>query len=283
MKISHCITILYTLFIVGCNPQAATHEQPATVQDSMPYFSEQVQDSFHVSVQLPVEYTDSTAHQYPLVVLLDANFFFPMLAPVLHQYEKAGLLPPLILVGVGYASWEAMDTLRQRDYLFPEALPSDEMKTEGGGERFLGFLNEELIPYIQQTYRTTSNHRTLLGHSFGGYFPLFALLHQAGQGRHDFQHFVAASPTLWYHDFYLNRLPEQLKESSAPDSVHIFLSVGAKEDATWAIGPVQNLAQSLEEAGLEHVQLDRRVYPYADHMDVALVSFIQSLQSFYAP
>lgn len=176
-----------------------------------------------------------------------------------------------------------MDTLRQRDYLYPEALPSDEMTTEGGGQRYLSFLSEELAPHLQQSYRVKAKQRTLLGHSFGGYFPLFALSAQAAQGSDAFQNFVAASPTLWYHDFYLNRLPEQLKNTAGMDSLHVWMSVGAREDSTWAIQPVLDLAQKLEDANLEHIQLHTRIYPDADHMDVALPSFIQGLRTFYQP
>lgn len=282
MNIRNVIAILFVLWGYACAPHDnATRRQPETLQEQLPFFSEHVRDSFYLSIQKPLEYADSTAHHYPLVYLLDANFFFPMLAPVLHQYEKAGLLPPLILVGIGYASWEAMDTLRQRDYLYPEALPSDEMTTQGGGQRYLSFVQQELMPHIQQLYRVKPGQTTLLGHSFGGYFPLFALSEQAAQGRSDFQNFVAASPTLWYHDFYLNRLPEQLKNTAATGSLRVLISVGAREDSTWSVQPVLDLAKSFEEADLDHVHLDTRIYPYADHMEVALPSFIQGLQSFY--
>lgn len=92
--------IALLLLAFACSPQNSTEEQTSSLRESMPFFSQHVQDSFHLSVQKPLEYADSTAQQYPVVYLLDANFYFPMLAPVLHQYEKAGLLPPLILVGM---------------------------------------------------------------------------------------------------------------------------------------------------------------------------------------
>ncbi|PWU03539.1 MAG: hypothetical protein C5B52_03210, partial [Bacteroidetes bacterium] len=77
-------------------------------------YSKSVGDTFVISIQLPENYNSDSNKKYPTVYLLDANFYFPMMASVFREYEKAGLLPPLILVGIGYKSFELMDSLRQR-------------------------------------------------------------------------------------------------------------------------------------------------------------------------
>lgn len=164
-----------------------------------------------------------------------------------------------------------MDSLRQRDYLFPKALPSDEMITEGGGQQFAKFLSEELISHIDGQYRTKPDKRTLLGHSFGGYFSLYALLYQIEKRRSDYHHFVAASPTLWYHDFYLKQLPDQLKKASISDSLSLFLSVGSMEDTTWSINPVLGLSKNLDTLGITQMHFTSQVYNSLDHMDVGLL------------
>ncbi len=232
-----------------------------------------------MQIQLPLEYADSTTKRYPVVVVLDGNFHFPMLAASVRQYEKAGLLAPVILVGVGYRSFIEMDSLRVRDYLYPAALPSDELKASGGGERFRQFLSRELMPSIDSTYRTSSHNRTLLGHSFGGYFALYTLLSQAKSKTHTFQNFVAASPSVWYNNFYLNQLPAQLGTVNKADSVRLLLSVGGQEDSQWAIKPVEALLTSLKQTN--RVGLDGGVYSQLGHMDTGQLSFLKGLQSFY--
>ncbi|GAB4016384.1 hypothetical protein GCM10028773_09340 [Spirosoma koreense] len=233
----------------------------------------------YVQTQLPLEYDDSLGKHYPVVVILDGNFHFPMLAASVHQYEKAGLLSPLILVGVGYKSFKDMDSLRVRDYLYPAALPSDELKAPGGGEPFRQFLSQELLPSIDSAYRTTSQNRTLLGHSFGGYFALYTLLSQTKHKTHDFQNFVAASPSLWYHNFYLNQLPTQLSTLSQADSVRLFLSVGGQENPQWDIKPVQALTTSIKQTS--KLGLAGGVYNQLGHMDTGQLSFLKGLQYFY--
>jgi predicted alpha/beta superfamily hydrolase len=270
---------LLCLALYGCQPKTSPTNHPATDTTPRAVYSKAVQDSLYVQTQLPLEYSDSSTKRYPVVVVLDANFHFPMLAASVRQYEKAGLLPPLIVVGVGYQSFATMDSLRERDYLYPAALPSDELKAPGGGESFRQFLSRELLPAIDSTYRTTTQNRTLLGHSFGGYFALYTLLNQANRKIRDFQNFVAASPSVWYHNFYLNQLPAQLNTLSRADSVRLFLTVGGQENAQWDVKPVQNLTTAIQKTG--NVGLAGGVYTQLGHMDTGQLSFVKGLQYFY--
>lgn len=116
-----------------CKDVKHTHEdKPLVSIHRFTAYSNTIKDTFHISVQIPLDYQKNISKHYGVIVLTDANFYFPMLAPILHQYEKGGLLPPLILVGVGYKSLNLMDSLRVRDYLYPKSIPSDEIKAPGG-------------------------------------------------------------------------------------------------------------------------------------------------------
>jgi predicted alpha/beta superfamily hydrolase len=63
-------------------------------------------------------------------------------------------------------------TLRARDFT-PTRTSGD--PNSGGAPAFLDFLEHELIPFIDRTYRTNTSDRGLLGHSLGGLFALYAL------------------------------------------------------------------------------------------------------------
>lgn len=270
---------LLCIALYGCQPKTNSigHSTADTTLRAM--YSKFVKDSLYVHTQLPLAYSDSSTKRYPVVVVLDGNFHFPMLAASVRQYEKAGLLPPIIVVGVGYKSFAAMDSLRVRDYLYPVALPSDELKAPGGGESFRQFLSRELLPAIDSTYRTTTQNRTLLGHSFGGYFALYTLSSQASHNTRDFQNFVAASPSVWYHNFYLKQLPAQLRTIDKADSIRLFLSVGGQENAQWDIKPVQDLTTAIRQTG--NVVLSGGVYNQLGHMDTGQLGFVKGLQYFY--
>lgn len=269
--------------ICACSSNHITHNGIAKENpiDTMNLYAKSVQDSFHINIQVPVEYADSIDKKYPIAVLLDGDFYFPTLAPLVKQYELTGLLPPIILVSIGYGSIMEMDSLRTRDYLYPKALAADEVNLSGGAENFLHFINTELLPLIDKRYRTKQIDRTILGHSFGGYFTLYALLQQVERKKPIFQHVVSASPTLWYHDYYLNRLPSSLNDHPLSDSLSVFITAGGLEDSTWTIKPIEDLTQQLTKTTNKNIHLNHILYTSLGHMDTGQVSFIKALQSIY--
>jgi len=247
-------------------------------------FSDIVKDTFFINVQLPEGYSEDPENsdnpenpdRYPTVFLLDGNFYFPMMASTFRQYEIAGLLEPTIVVGIGYNSFTEMDSLRVRDYLYPGALASDEINAAGGGQLFYDFLINELLPKIDGQYRTDKNNRALMGHSFGGYFVLYSLLNQLNNKTSYFKKFISASPALWYNNFYLNQLPQQLDKNS--EQLGLFISVGQMEDSVWSVNPVKDLTTEIRKRNLKALQFKSRIYNHLDHMDVAVLSFTKGLQ-----
>ena len=67
-------------------------------------------------------------------------------------------MPALIVVGIG-------NTDRTRD-LTPSRAKVESYPTSGGGDKFLEFIQSELIPEIEKRYRTAP-YRIFAGHSFG--------------------------------------------------------------------------------------------------------------------
>lgn len=252
-----------------------------TLDKKIDLYSEAVKDSFYISVQLPNKYYEKPDKKYPVVYIVDANFYFPMLSEVIEQYQVAGLLPSMILVGIGYKSFAAMDSLRERDYLYPASIPSDEMKAVGGGKNFNHFVVNQLIPHIDANFRTDTGNRTLMGHSFGGYFSLYALLNQSESNQATFKNIASASPSLWYNNFYLNQLSATLKNRKNQNHLNLYLTVGGLEDPTWNINPAKKLADEISKAQQPNLNLHYTVYNDLDHMDVAMISFTKALQEFY--
>ena len=281
-KPHHYLLALFCVLTIACKQKHSEKKNTVNNGQQFTIYSKAVKDSFYISVQLPLNYNRDSAKQYPVAVLTDANFYFPILAPLIYQYEKGGLLPPLILVGVGYKSFEAVNALRVRDYLYPKAIPSDEMKAPGGAINYYKFITQELLPKIDSNYKTEPRNRTLLGHSFGGYFSAFALLRQVTEKRSDFQSFVAASPSLWYNNNYLFQLPAMLKQPGDKDSLSLYLSAGALETPKeWTVEPLQKMNQQLKNAGINKLKLSSVIYTDTDHMDAGLISFIRALEKIY--
>jgi predicted alpha/beta superfamily hydrolase len=281
MKKTHLLLLIVILTLSACSDSEKKNTNSNSLNKEFSIYSKAVKDSFYVSIQLPEDYYKNSTAKYPTVYLLDANFHFPILASVIKQYEKGEMFPPIILVGIGYKSFKLMDSLRVRDYMYPAALPSDEMNAVGGGKNFDDFLANQLVPYIDSNYNTQKNNRSLLGHSFAGYFSLYALLNQIDNNKPVFQNFASASPSLWYNNFYLNQLTDKLKNRNNRDTLNIFMTAGGLEDSIWSIAPVKKLGSNILSADIKDIKFQYKVYSDLEHMDVAPITFTKALQAFY--
>jgi hypothetical protein len=128
-------------------------------------------------------------NRLPVLVLLDGDNHFHHTTGIVSFLVDQGLIPQLLVVAVP-------NTDRTRD-LTPttHAADSANFPTAGGADRFLSFLGDELLPWIDQQYRTAP-YRILMGHSFGGLFALEAL-----ETRPDlFQGYLMISPSTWWNE-----------------------------------------------------------------------------------
>lgn len=281
----------YRLYVTALVPSTAPVEEAAP-PDTPPteyLYSTAVQDSFALYIQLPKGYRPTQNRTYPVVFLLDANVYFEAVRAQLARLAKAA---PVILVGIGYRDVRLLDSLRQRDYTYPLAAPADSFSISGGGNRFLAFLTQELLPYVDRQYKTDPSQRALLGHSLGGYFALYALMEGLKTGKPFFTQYVAASPSLYYGDEYLRRqlaaLPAANRAATLPAPA-LYLTVGERElergDAE-SRAVKSAFAAFVEELGARQATTltwHRTIYPNAGHLETALASFADGLKAFYKP
>ncbi|MFX4279862.1 alpha/beta hydrolase [Aliarcobacter butzleri] len=107
---------------------------------------------------------------------------------------------------------------------FPENRGSSQF-TQGGADKFYSFIQKQLKLVIEENYPINTKKQTLFGHSYGGLFTLYAFLNH----NEDFQNFIAASPSIWWNDFFiLNQLKNKNLEVKNP--TRLYLSVGEIEN-----------------------------------------------------
>lgn len=153
------------------------------------------------------------------------------------QFDKS--IPDIIIVAPAYGTMlnDNEQNFRERDYTF---LSNTNFKKSGGGNNYLNFFRNELIPLIDSSYRTNSK-RILNGYSLGGLFAISSML----KSLDTFDNIIAGSPYL-NNNFNLleeqtNNLPEFL------NSKKIFISVGELEDQTDYHLPIRALAKKLDQ------------------------------------
>lgn len=144
-----------------------------------------------IDVSLPDGYMANPDRRYPVLVVLDGEFEGEIAFAIARFYATMAQLPPVIVVAVH-------NTDRMRD-MTPAPIPGfrvpPEAATAGGADRFLAFLADELIPYVDREYRTAPM-RVLVGHSLGGLFALYALAKRPAL----FTGFVVMEPALWWNN-----------------------------------------------------------------------------------
>lgn len=189
---------------------------------------------YEIRVALPPGYAGGS-RKYGTVYVLDADYSFAIARNVVEHLSDRDHLEPLLVVGIAYDGPLRYRLDRTRDYTpshSPRGGYGEEMqKHSGGGPEFLEFLSGELIPFIDERYRTADDRRALVGHSYGGLFASWTLL---TTGSTLFDRFIIVSPSLWYHDREMFELENKLAEKAPHPAGRVYLSVGSIENSMMA-------------------------------------------------
>jgi len=177
--------------------------------------SDALGESRNYWVHLPYGQPLVEGRQYPVIYLLDGETHLGGLAAV-QEYYNQFRIPEMIVIAVSNSE------NRTRD-LTPSEISSRngmEVNESGGAERFASFLTDELIPSVDATFPTT-NHRVLIGHSFGGLFVIETLL----KSPESFSNYIALDPSLdWDEQRWLHEALETFA-SSQFERKGLFVSV----------------------------------------------------------
>lgn len=253
------------ILLVAISAIACTQKSVSPARDSAMVYSTSVQDSFRIYSSAP---SDTAKH--PLIILLDANAYFDA---VVAEYKLGKLTqgyPEAIIIGIGYKDFYTLDSLRARDYTFPVAVPQDSFAVSGGGVRFKQFIDNELISDLKKNYKIDETDVTLIGHSLGGYFVLYHMLESINQKKYPITNYIAASPSLHYHDYYLND-----KFNEVDSSLKLYSSMGTREYDPAATENKFLLFKKKMESLSSNCRLEE--YSNFDHMDAAIPGFMKGL------
>lgn len=280
-KSTSTIALLLLLISCGCSvDKTVDTDKKIAVDSPTKFYSKAVSDTFSVFVCLPTNYDSKKDVKYPVIYLLDANLYFDIVAATLKKYSEVGLIPPAILVGIGYNDFHTMDSLRLRDFTYPVAIPEYEMSVSGKADKFLSFITTELASHIDIKYATDRHKRVLIGHSLGGYFTIYAL-HQNLLGKNNvFAGYIAASPSTHYNHNYILTELEKLNTDKQPQ-IKSYITFGGLEDEEEEDSTMlkaDKVFLLLEKSFKNKINFKCDTYCGLGHMDTPLPTFIKGLQ-----
>ena len=219
-------------------------------------------------IHLPRNYSTDTAQRYPVMYVLDGTSQDGHTADKLTVLSDAELVPAAIVVGLPNTRGN-----RERDQTppFMRRDVNDEKSLFGAGDKFLAFIEKELIPFIDSHYRT-SGYRTLSGNSRGGLFVLYSLFEKPDlfQAR-----FCYSTPVWRFENLMVNKMNEFLVRTANLKGF-LFVSVGAKE-TDQIVGGFGKLVDVLSRNPKKQFKWSAYRTPHAVHQDNALISTSRGL------
>jgi hypothetical protein len=154
---------------------------------------------------------DGGTTRYPVIYLLDGDAHFHHVTGLVQFLVAQGRMPRAIVVGL-------TNTDRARDFT-PTRV--QQRPTSGGADRFLEFIERELIPAVEARY-TTARYRVLIGHSLGGLLAVHAL----NRAPDLFDAAISISPSLAWGDRMAQRGTEALLAARPALDKALYVTVG---------------------------------------------------------
>ena len=207
--------------------------------------------NYELYIELPEEYAENPTKTYPVLYYTDAKWHLEMLSGATEF-----ILEDIILVGI---SWQldinedlknerGAHVSRFRDYSMSEhSNPEIQKKYQfGQANKHLDFIRNDVITYIDKTYRTDPNSRTYFGYSLSGEFGAYILLSQPDT----FNNYIIGSPTVRGEIDYLKELntkfgPYESSNRNSSLNANVFIAYGSQEEEERVVEPIEAFIELL--------------------------------------
>ena len=168
-----------------------------------------------ILVRTPPGYATSNV-KYPVLYMTDGDAHIGHTSSTIDFLVRNGRISDMIVVGIPYT--DRTCDLTPTKATGPNAA---QFPTAGGADAFLKFIETELIPEIEKTYRVQP-YRILAGHSFGGLFAVHTLITRPEL----FNSYIAVSPSLQWSDEATLKRAEEFFKTRKELRVTLFTSIG---------------------------------------------------------
>jgi|CXWL01.1.fsa_nt_gi predicted alpha/beta superfamily hydrolase len=252
------LCLLIHVSIHGQSQQAAS-----VIHDILKINSQILGEERTILVRVPAAYQKPDT-RFPVVYMLDAH---PpqnaMMAGIVEQQAWGDQMPEMIIVGI-------QNTSRTRD-LTPTRT---ERLGGGGGDKFLDFIEKEVIPLIERNYRTQP-FRVFAGHSYGGLAVVYSFVSRPEL----FNAYIAASPYLhWDNDLVIKRAQEVLKQKRDWRK-KLFVGVGNEPEYLPAF---RSLKEVLQTSNPKNLEFEFQQYQNDNHASALLPVYFAGLRKIFA-
>ncbi|MCB0534648.1 MAG: alpha/beta hydrolase [Saprospiraceae bacterium] len=268
----HLSRLLFFLTLTISATAQTTSIRPLEIGEVLTISSTVLQEDRTLNIYLPEAYDKNKA--YPVLYLLDGTLDedFLHIVGLVQFFNLMYTMPECIVVGIANVD-------RQRDYSFHTDLPelTEKYPTAGHSEAFIQFLETELQPYIEATYKTTDT-KLLIGQSLGGLLATEILLKKPAL----FTHYLIVSPSLWWDNESLLKDAPKWLEKQFPPNLYVYFSAGKKEPRIMR-RVAKKIAKLVQQAKKPGMRLILKMMPEEDHATILHRSIYSAFLSLYPP
>ena len=234
-----------------------------------------------VSIYLPESYAQGRDyHRYPVLYVRDGGKFFHSFSGAVQHLASDATphVPEMIVVAI-------VETDRVRDSSSTHSLQgftgkTDEgFKSSGGGQNFLRFLEQELVPYIDREFRTSS-YRIYCGYSFTGLSVIEEFLDEDTI----FDAFLMLDPSWWWDDYSMEKRAGAVLTGRKFNRVQVFMAATGEaypEKYFIKARDISSLAEILRRANPAGLEWKFERYSDESHHSMALRALYDGLTYFF--
>ncbi|WP_209332176.1 alpha/beta hydrolase [Lunatimonas salinarum] len=262
------------LVLIGINQVKSQDLGPIVIGTKHSLHSDILNEERAYWISLPDSYHEKESYhkRYPVLIVLDGNLHFkPIVGTVNYlssDFYRSWKIPEMIVVGI-------QNVDRRRDFT-PDKIITVRANNSGGGDRFLSFLEGELLPELDQEYRTAP-YRILFGHSLGGLLATHAYMKE----KSPFNSFIAVDPSFGTWD---TETMDQKLNTLTDRSFERFLYLAT---ANWGKRNIRNrdrhvrLYESLNSKSKGELPAKLEYFENENHNSVPIIAFYNGITTIF--
>lgn len=265
-----------------------------TIAQTEVFHSKLMDEDRGLSIYLPASITEmrESGRTYPVIYLLDGDAHINSVGSMVQALGPrlgSSALPEMIIIGIHNTNrWR--DLSPSHSTKTPFGRTTINLSATGGGEKFMDYIEKELIPHIDSAY-PTSPFRILIGHSLGGLTVINTLIHRPNL----FSDYLAIDPSLWWNDQLLNKQAAASLDTMKLNNKQLFIATAntvrpgvdtnlVKSDTSrysLALRSIFDFTNILKNHPRSGLQWKNVYYEDDDHMSVPVIASYDGLRYFF--
>ena len=253
--------LIFTLFANISNSQNLDSLYVSRINDTI--LSKYLNEKRSIEIQLPRSYDVDLDKKYPLMIVLDGDYMFNIVAGSVDYLSYWGDIPENLIVGIN-----------QKDTRFKDSSVFDNLTHTPitSTASFYDFIVNEVIPYFSKNYRI-SNFRVILGQERTANFANFFLLKKIPV----FRGVISISPKM------SKNMNSYLSENlSKTNSKIVYTLSTSKKDFESIFKNVSELKNSLDSINNKNLKFESLIFDEENHYILPSLSVPKSIRSTYS-